>query len=49
VKKVLHRVLDLGIHFIDTADSYGPETNEIQIAEALYPYPAGLEPISKCL
>jgi pyridoxine 4-dehydrogenase len=42
VKKVLHRVLDLGINFIDTADSYGPGTNEIQIAEALYPYPAGL-------
>ena len=41
-KKVLHRVLDLGINFIDTADSYGPETNELQIAEALYPYSAGL-------
>lgn len=41
-RKLLHRVLDLGINLIDTADSYGPETNEIQIAESLYPYPAGL-------
>jgi len=41
-RKVLHRVLDLGINLIDTADSYGPGTNEIQIAESLYPYPAGL-------
>lgn len=41
-QKILHRVLDLGINFIDTADSYGRETNEMQIAEALHPYPAGL-------
>ena len=41
-QKVLHRVLDLGINFIDTADSYGPETNERQNAEALHPYPQGL-------
>jgi pyridoxine 4-dehydrogenase len=41
-RRVLHRALDLGINLIDTADSYGPETNEIQIAESLYPYPAGL-------
>jgi aryl-alcohol dehydrogenase-like predicted oxidoreductase len=40
--RVLHRVLDLGVNFIDTADSYGPEANEFQVAEALHPYPAGL-------
>lgn len=41
-QRVLHRVLDLGVDFIDTADSYGPETNETQLAEALHPYPEGL-------
>src|SRR5437588_1464376 len=41
-KKVLRRALELGINFIDTADAYGPETNELLIAEALYPYPKGL-------
>ena len=39
---VLRRALDLGIDFIDTADSYGPYVNEELIREALYPYPAGL-------
>jgi pyridoxine 4-dehydrogenase len=39
---VLHRALDLGVNFIDTADAYGPETNERLIAEYLHPYPAGL-------
>lgn len=39
---VLHRVLELGINFIDTADSYGPEVSEKLIAEALYPYPKDL-------
>jgi pyridoxine 4-dehydrogenase len=39
---VLRRTLDLGINLIDTADSYGPEVSESLIAEALYPYPAGL-------
>jgi pyridoxine 4-dehydrogenase len=39
---VLHRALDLGINFIDTADSYGPEVSEELIAEALYPYPQDL-------
>src|SRR6266508_350202 len=38
-KKVLRRALELGVNFIDTADAYGPETNELLIAEALYPYP----------
>lgn len=40
--RVLHRAVELGVNFIDTADSYGPETNESQITEALYPYPPGL-------
>lgn len=37
--RVLKRTLELGVNFIDTADAYGPEVNEIQIAEALWPYP----------
>src|SRR6184192_3725863 len=41
-KKVLRRALELGVNFIDTADAYGPDTNELLIAEALYPYPKGL-------
>jgi pyridoxine 4-dehydrogenase len=40
--RVLHRAVELGVNFIDTADSYGPEVSEELIAEALYPYPAGL-------
>lgn len=39
---VLRRAVELGINFIDTADSYGPNVNEELIAEALHPYPAGL-------
>ena len=39
---VLRRAVDLGVNFIDTAEAYGPKVNEEQIAEALYPYPAGL-------
>jgi len=39
---VLHRAVDLGITFIDTADAYGPGVAENLIAEALHPYPAGL-------
>lgn len=39
---VLRRATELGVNFIDTADSYGPYVNEQLIAEALYPYPAGL-------
>jgi pyridoxine 4-dehydrogenase len=41
-KRVLHRVVELGIDLIDTADSYGPEVSENLIAEALHPYPDGL-------
>lgn len=40
--RVLRRAVELGIDFIDTADSYGPEVSERLIAEALHPYPAGL-------
>ena len=40
--KVLRRAVELGVNLIDTADSYGPETSELLIAEALYPYPKGL-------
>jgi len=40
--RVLRRAVELGIDFIDTADSYGPGVSEEIIAEALYPYPAGL-------
>lgn len=40
--RVLRRAVDLGINFIDTADSYGPHVSEELIAEALHPYPKGL-------
>ena len=40
--RVLRRAIELGVDFIDTADSYGPEVSEAIIAEALHPYPAGL-------
>ncbi|MBC7571399.1 MAG: aldo/keto reductase [Spirosoma sp.] len=40
--RVLKRCLDLGINFIDTADSYGPYVSEELIAEALHPYADGL-------
>jgi pyridoxine 4-dehydrogenase len=40
--RVLRRAVDLGINFIDTADSYGPGVSEEIIAEALHPYPANL-------
>jgi len=38
---VLHRAVELGVNFVDTADSYGPGVSEELIAEALYPYPNG--------
>jgi aryl-alcohol dehydrogenase-like predicted oxidoreductase len=38
----LRRAVELGVNFIDTAESYGPYVSEGLIAEALYPYPAGL-------
>ncbi len=40
--RVLRRVVELGVDFIDTADAYGPEVNEQQIAQALRPYPPDL-------
>src|SRR5271155_3357699 len=40
--RVLRKAVELGINFIDTADSYGPEVSERIIAEALHPYPADL-------
>jgi aryl-alcohol dehydrogenase-like predicted oxidoreductase len=41
-KRLLQRVVELGVNLIDTADSYGPEVSENLIAEALHPYPEGL-------
>jgi pyridoxine 4-dehydrogenase len=41
-RKVLQRAVALGADLIDTADAYGPETDELLIAEALYPYPKNL-------
>lgn len=40
--KVLRRAAELGVNFIDTADSYGPNVSEELIAEALFPYPKDL-------
>jgi aryl-alcohol dehydrogenase-like predicted oxidoreductase len=37
-KKVLQKAIESGVNFIDTAEAYGPETNEVLIADALYPY-----------
>jgi len=39
---VLRRAVELGVNFIDTADSYGPDVSEELIAEALHPYPEDL-------
>ena len=39
---ILRRAIELGVNFIDTADSYGPDVSESLIAEALYPYPQDL-------
>jgi len=46
--KVLRRVVELGVNFIDTAESYGPHTDETLIAEALHPYPKGVVIATKC-
>ena len=40
--RVVRRAVELGVNFIDTADSYGPNVSEGIIAEALYPYPEGV-------
>ncbi len=39
---LLRAVVDAGVNFVDTADVYGPHTDELLIREALYPYPDGL-------
>jgi len=41
-RAALRKVVELGVNFIDTADSYGPDVSERLIAEALYPYPDDL-------
>jgi aryl-alcohol dehydrogenase-like predicted oxidoreductase len=41
-KRLLRRVVELGINLIDTADAYGPQVSEQLIAEALHPYPDDL-------
>jgi len=41
-KAVLRRAVELGVNFIDTADSYGPHVSEELIGQALHPYPADL-------
>lgn len=46
-KAVVRRAVELGVDFIDTADSYGPEVSERLIAEALHPYPEGLRIATK--
>lgn len=40
--ELLRAVVDSGVSYIDTADVYGPHTNEVLIREALHPYPTGL-------
>src|SRR5438067_11675475 len=45
--KVIRRAVELGVNLIDTADAYGPDTSELLIAEALYPYPKGLVTATK--
>ncbi|MGN6249524.1 MAG: aldo/keto reductase [Ginsengibacter sp.] len=40
--KVLKKAVEMGVNFIDTADSYGPYVSEKLIAKALYPYPQNL-------
>ncbi len=42
VRKLLWRVIDLGVNFLDTADVYGPEVSERLLAESLHPYPSDL-------
>src|SRR3954465_2237779 len=41
-RRVLQRAVELGVNFIDTADSYGPEVRERLVAEGLFPSPPGL-------
>ncbi len=46
--RVLRRAVELGVNFFDTAESYGPQTDETLIAEALHPYPKGFVIGTKC-
>lgn len=46
--RVFRRAVELGVDFFDTAESYGPHTDETLIAEALHPYPKGLVIATKC-
>jgi pyridoxine 4-dehydrogenase len=46
-KAALRRAVELGVNFIDTADSYGPDVSETLIAETLHPYPEDLVIASK--
>ena len=41
-RRVLRRAVELGVNFIDTADSYGPEVSERLIGETLHPYAKGV-------
>ncbi len=45
--RVVRRAVELGVNFIDTADSYGPDVSELLLAEALHPYPDGLKIATK--
>jgi aryl-alcohol dehydrogenase-like predicted oxidoreductase len=47
-KKLMRRAYDLGVNFFDTAESYGPHTDEMVIAEAMHPYPKDLVIGTKC-
>ncbi len=42
-RQVVRRAVELGVNFIDTADSYGPNVSEEIIAEAIHPYPEGVK------
>ncbi len=46
--RLFRRAIELGVNFFDTAESYGPQTDETLIAEALHPYPKGLVIATKC-
>ncbi|MDX6321456.1 MAG: pyridoxine 4-dehydrogenase [Propionibacteriaceae bacterium] len=46
-RQVVRRAVELGVDFIDTADSYGPNVSEEIIAEAIHPYPEGVKVATK--
>ena len=46
--RLFRRAVELGVNFFDTAESYGPQTDETLIAEALHPYPQGFVVATKC-